>query len=192
VTSEPFAMFHEWYLAAVENDSSAADVMALACSSRHGRPSCRMVSYRGIREGGFSFFTNYESRKGIELRENPFAALVFYWAHIGKQVRIEGRTEPLTRSESDAYFRQRSLESRLTVVVSPQSRLMPSENELDTRLKRHRETEGQEPQPRPIYWGGFKVVPDRFEFLTHGDHRRHHRLLFQRDSGRWKQLLLYP
>ena len=192
MTTEPFAIFDEWYQAALENDPIAADVMVLASSSPDGRPSCRMISYRGIREGGFSFFTNYESRKGIELDENPFVALVFYWPHIGKQVRVEGRTERLSASESDRYFRQRSLASQLTALVSPQSRSMPSENELNVRLTAYKGTSPQDPPPRPSYWGGFKVIPGRFEFWTHGDYRRHHRMVFESDSGMWKRMFLYP
>src|SRR5262245_24649381 len=105
--SNPFVLFAEWYAEAIREPAVNPDTVALATATRDGRPSVRMVFYRGIREGGFSFFTNYESRKGRELAENPFAALAFYWPHLGKQVRVEGAVEQLSVQESDAYFRAR-------------------------------------------------------------------------------------
>src|SRR5438093_529341 len=106
------------------------NIVAVATASKHGRPSVRMMIYRGIREGGFSFFTNYESRKGRELADNPFAAIVFYWPHLGKQVRIEGEVQRLSTNESDAYFQQRPLLTQITAPASPQSRVMPDHRAL--------------------------------------------------------------
>jgi len=116
--TDPLEIFTQWHREA----GPTADIVALATATRSGRPSVRMVFYRGIREGGFSFFTNYESRKGAELAENPFAAMVFYWPENGRQVRVEGRVERLSDAESDAYFNARPLESRISAIVSRQSR----------------------------------------------------------------------
>jgi pyridoxamine 5'-phosphate oxidase len=119
---EPFQVFESWYEEAGRDTRPSRDAIALATATKDGRPSVRMVYYRGMREGGFSFFTNYESRKGRELAENPFAAIMFYWAHIGKQVRIEGKVERLSPGESARYFNERPFQSRISAIVSKQSR----------------------------------------------------------------------
>src|SRR5204863_7604246 len=131
------------------------NLVALASATRDGRPSVRMVLYRGIREGGFSFFTNYESRKGLELAENPFAAMVFYWPHLGRQVRIEGPVERLSPNESDAYFAERPFESQITAIVSRQSHPMISEAEFAARLAELEQSIDRKQIQRPSEWGGF-------------------------------------
>ncbi len=120
--SNPFVIFSQWYAKAIEGTPVNPDIVALASATKDGRPSVRMVFYRGIREGGLSFFTNYESRKGRELLENPFAALVFHWPGLGRQVRIEGSAEQLSPKESDDYFGSRPLQSQVTAAISVQSR----------------------------------------------------------------------
>src|SRR5215831_17452537 len=127
---DPIRIFSNWYADAQRGALMDPDIVALATTSKKARPSVRMVLFRGLREGGFSFFTNYHSRKGLELSENPFAAIAFYWAHLGKQVRIEGAVERLSAEESDTYFRQRPLLSQITANVSLQSRPMPDEREF--------------------------------------------------------------
>src|SRR5690348_7912809 len=120
--SDPFVIFSEWYAEARVGTRINPDIVALASATKDGRPSVRMVFYRGIRNGGFSFFTNYESRKGSEFAENPFGAIAFYWPHLGKQVRIEGPVERLSPEESDSYFQSRPFQSQITTVLSRQSR----------------------------------------------------------------------
>lgn len=168
------------------------DIVALASATREGRPSVRMVLYRGIREGGFSFFTNYESRKGRELAENPFAAMVFYWAHLGKQVRIEGPVERLSPKESDLYFQQRPLQSRITAAVSRQSQPLLDESEFLAQIRELEQLAQTMPIACPAEWGGFKLVPSRYEFWIHRDHRRHDRILYDKDGAAWKESRLYP
>jgi pyridoxamine 5'-phosphate oxidase len=192
VTADPFSIFSDWYEEAQHGALSDPSAVALACADKQGHPSVRMVLYRGFREGGFSFFTNYESRKGIELSENPFAAMVFYWAHLGKQVRLEGRTERLSSSESDLYFGQRPFDSQVTASVSLQSRPMPDEAEFLARLKGFEAAHKQGPIARPEYWGGFKLIPTRYEFWTHEEHRRHRRVVFDKDGPEWNESRLYP
>jgi len=192
VISDPLAMFSTWYEEALSGALINPDIVALATADKEARPSCRMVFYRGIREGGFSFFTNYDSRKGMELTENPSAALTFYWPHIGKQVRIEGTAERLSSGESDAYFRQRPLQSQITATVSWQSSPMPDEVEFAAQLGRLEQSTRENPLARPSNWGGFKLMPSRFEFWRRGEHRRHWRLLFEKQESVWVEKRLYP
>jgi len=192
MTADPFAMFSTWYEEAKPGAVINPDIVALASANKEAQPSCRMVFFRGIREGGFSFFTSYDSRKGIELSENPSAAMVFYWLHVGKQIRIEGTAERLSPSESDLYFRQRPVQSQITAAVSRQSRPMIDELEFVSQLERLEQSAGEWPIERPSHWGGFKLMPVRFEFWRRGEHRRHWRLEFERQAGIWKQTQLYP
>ncbi len=189
---DPFAMFSSWYKDAQHGAMQDPDIVALATATRAGRPSVRMVLYRGFREGGFSFFTNYESRKGGELAENPQAAMVFYWAHLGKQVRIEGPVERLSAEESDRYFQQRPFGSRVTANVSRQSRPLVDEREFLERLVELERSCRDEQIARSAEWGGYKLLPSVYEFWTHRDDRRHERLQYLKTGEQWVQTRLYP
>jgi pyridoxamine 5'-phosphate oxidase len=191
MSADPYAVFAAWYEEA-GGEPSRRDIIALATATRDGRPSVRMVFYRGMREGGFSFFTNYESRKGREMEENRFAAIVFYWAHLGKQVRIEGEVQRLSAAESDRYFAARPFQSRITATLSRQSRPLSDEAAFVDELRLAERELHDQPVPRPENWGGFKLVPSLFEFWTRGDHRRHHRIVFGKAVGRWIASHLYP
>jgi len=159
--------------------------MTLATSAPGGRPSARMVLLKGVTERGFLFFTNYESRKGRELAANPYAALVFYWRELNRQVRVTGRVIKLPAAESDAYFATRPRASRLAAAASPQSGVIPSRAVL---LDRYAELEARyrngDP-PRPINWGGYCVHPDEIEFWQQGPNRLHDRLRYRRRRGVW-------
>ena len=189
--TDPFVLFSEWYEQAERAAVMDPNIVAVATASKHDRPSVRMMIYRGIREGGFSFFTNYESRKGRELADNAFAAIVFYWPHLGKQVRIEGEVQRLSTNESDAYFQQRPFLSQITAAASPQSRVMPDERDFLARIAELERVSGGV-IVRPSYWGGFKLMPSLFEFWTHRDNRRHERLQYERSGTEWTQSRLYP
>jgi pyridoxamine 5'-phosphate oxidase len=191
IVPDPFVLFSAWYEEAQHDPLMDPNIVALATASRNGRPSVRMVLYRGIREGGFSFFTNYESRKGRELAENPFAALAFYWPHLGRQVRIEGTVERLSPTESDAYFQQRPFLTQITAAASLQSQVMHDEGEFLMRLAELERRSGGR-IPRPPFWGGYKLLPSVFEFWTHRDNRRHERWQYEREGMLWKQSRLYP
>ena len=189
---DPFAMFSTWYGEARNGALQDPDIAALATAGRAGRPSVRMVLYRGFREGGFSFFTNYESRKGRELSENLFAAMVFYWAHLGKQIRIEGPVERLSSAESDRYFVQRPFGSRVTANVSTQSQPLLDEHNFVERLIQMEHAFKSGEIPRSPDWGGYKLVPTLYEFWTHRDDRRHDRLQFEKSGQQWVATKLYP
>jgi pyridoxamine 5'-phosphate oxidase len=190
--NDPFALFASWYESSKAEALVNPDIVALATATPHGHPSVRMVFYRGIREGGFSFFTNYESRKGRELAGNPFAAMVFYWPHIGRQLRIEGSVEKLSAAESDAYFRSRPFFSQVTAAISLQSRAMLDEAAFLAELGVAGESGGVQSVARPDDWGGFALVPASFEFWIRGEHRRHQRTVYERAGDIWESRRLFP
>ena len=189
---DPLAEFRRWYAEAAAVPGYDADPVALATATLDGRPSVRMVLYRGLSGGGFRFFTHYDSRKGQELAENPRAALCFHFAAHGRQVRVEGTVEPLPVEESDAYFRARPRESQLAALASPQSRPLQNRQELLDRWAALTAQYAGSEVPRPEGWGGYRVVPEWIELWTSREHRLHERRFFHRDGAGWRQLLLAP
>jgi pyridoxamine 5'-phosphate oxidase len=158
-------------------------VAALATASADGRPSVRMVLVRSLEDGGFRFFTNYESRKAAELGQNPLAALLFHWP--GRQLRVEGGVERLSAADSDAYFEARPPRSRMSAAASPQSRPVASRDDLEAAV---RELEARHPDgevPRPDGWGGYRLLPDSYEFWQHDPHRLHDRFRYTSADGGW-------
>src|SRR5215210_3610396 len=166
--------------------------VTLATASAQGRPSARMVLLRGADARGFAFFTNYGSRKARELAENPFAALCFHWPSLDEQIRIEGRVERLTDHESDTYFASRPRGSRLGAWASDQSQVLPSRETLEEKYREiERRFDGKE-VPRPDFWGGFRLVPDRVEFWYGRPDRLHDRIVYVPEANGWRIERLYP
>ena len=166
--------------------------VTLATADARGRPSARMVLLRGADPRGFAFFTNYNSRKGRELHENPFAALCIHWVALDEQIRIEGSVERLPDAESDAYFASRPRGSQLGAWASDQSQPLASREALEENYRAiERRFEGQDVQ-RPPFWGGFRLVPGRIEFWYGRPDRLHDRVLYTRDGTRWRIERLNP
>ena len=165
---------------------------ALATADRDGRPSARMVLLRGVDERGFVFHTNYNSRKARELTENPRAALCFHWPSLEEQIRIEGRVEPLSPAESDGYFASRPRGSQLGAWASDQSALLPSRETLEEAYRDIERRFAGQPVPRPSFWGGFRLIPERIEFWYGRPDRLHDRILYQRTPDGWTIERLYP
>ena len=166
--------------------------VALATADNHGRPSVRMVLLRGADERGFVFHTNYNSRKARELVDNPHAALCFHWPTLEEQIRVEGRIERLPAAESDAYFASRPRGSQLGAWASEQSAVLPSRETLEEQYRAtERRFEGSA-VPRPPFWGGFRLVPERIEFWFGRPDRLHDRLSYTRNAGGWQIERLYP
>jgi pyridoxamine 5'-phosphate oxidase len=190
---DPFKQFRAWLDQALAAKLPQPLGMALATTTPDGRPSVRMVLLRGLSDRGFCFFTNYDSRKADELAANPRAALVFYWAELDRQIRIEGSVERVSEEESDAYFQTRARGSQLGAWASPQSQVIPSRDILDRRLQELTAEYSDAAVPRPPNWGGFRVVPDSIEFWEGGENRLHDRLRYVRQAGdAWKIERLAP
>lgn len=166
--------------------------MTLATAAGDGRPSARLVLFKGLSGGGFLFFTNYRSRKARELLENPQGALVFYWAALSRQVRAEGRVERTSAEESSAYFRTRPRESQHGAWASPQGEVLEGREELERRLAEVGAAfEGREVRCPP-FWGGFRLVPDQVELWSGRESRLHDRFLYLREEGGWRLVRLAP
>jgi pyridoxamine 5'-phosphate oxidase len=193
--SEPFRRFGELLERAAATDLREPTAMAVATATADGRPSVRMLLLKGFDEGGFVFYTNLESRKAGDLAANPFAALCFHWQPLEVQVRIEGRVEPVTADEADAYYATRARGSRIGAWASRQSTQLDDYATLVARVAEYEARfEGAE-IPRPEFWSGFRLVPERIEFWSARPNRLHERELYLRTEGpapRWTKELLYP
>ncbi len=188
---DPIRQFARWFQEALEAELIEPNAMTLATATPTGRPSARVVLLKGFDARGFVFYTNYESRKGQELAQNPQAALVFWWAPLERQVRIEGRVERVPDAEADAYFQTRPLEARLGAWASPQSRVIASREALEQRVREIRARFGAR-VPRPPHWGGYRVVPEVIEFWQGRPARLHDRLRYTRTPDGWRLERLAP
>ncbi|WP_066933748.1 pyridoxamine 5'-phosphate oxidase [Microtetraspora fusca] len=191
LSDDPVAQFAVWFGDAVEAGLPEPNAMIVATSSAGGRPSARTVLLKGFDERGFVFFTNYESRKGRDLGENPRACLLFPWHPIRRQVRIEGRVVRVSRDDSDSYFRSRPYGSRVAAWASRQSAVVRSREELDERYAALAERWPEDP-PTPDFWGGFRVIPEEMEFWQGQTDRMHDRLRYRRAGAGWVLERLAP
>jgi pyridoxamine 5'-phosphate oxidase len=192
MASDPFQLFDDWFAEARASEINDPEAMALATASADGRPSVRMVLLKGHGVDGFVFYTNEQSAKADQLRENPRAALLFHWKSLRRQVRIEGTIERVSGAEADAYFATRARDSQLGAWASDQSRPLDRRETFEARFEGvKRRFEGAD-VPRPPHWGGYRVVPERIEFWTDRPYRLHERRLFTRAGADWTEGLLYP
>jgi pyridoxamine 5'-phosphate oxidase len=190
--ADPLLVFEAWQRSAVEKGLAAPDAFALATATPDGHPSVRTVLYKGMRNGAVRLVTNYESRKGRELSQNPHAALMFYWPGLDRQVRMEGRVERASADESDEYFASRDRESQIGAWASQQSRPIGSRADLEAELARVRERFQGRPVPRPPHWGVLHFVPARVELWCAGAHRLHDRFSYERHGDGWRVERLMP
>jgi pyridoxamine 5'-phosphate oxidase len=188
---DPITLFRAWMKAAEASEPSDASAVALATATRDGVPSVRMVLMKRVDHRGFCFYTNAESQKGVELAANPRASMCFHWKSLRRQVRISGDVSELSAEEADDYFQNRPRLSQLAAVVSQQSRVLAGREVLEDRVK---ELERVFPEkiPRPAYWRGYLLQPERIEFWKSGEGRMHDRFLFSRSGEDWRKERLYP
>jgi pyridoxamine 5'-phosphate oxidase len=189
---DPFTLFKQWFREAEKAGEPLPEAMALATASRTGRPSVRIVLNRGVSRDGFVFYTNYNSRKAADLTANPYAAVVFHWPKLERQLRVEGRVHKLTRRESEQYFQTRPRESRLSAWASPQSSPIPRRSFLEEEFTRAQQRFGDRRIPCPPFWGGFRVVANCIEFWEGRPHRLHDRVLYRRKGKIWRIVRLAP
>src|SRR6516162_3977288 len=188
---EPLAPFQRWLDEAWQGEPNA-HAMTVATTTTDGRPSVRAVLLKGLDQRGFVFYTNLESRKSTELFANPHAALCFLWKSLNRQVRVEGVVELVADEEADAYFASRPRDSQIGAWASDQSRPLATRAELERRVDEASRRFGGAEVPRPPYWSGFRVVPQRIEFWRERPFRLHDRLLFIREGNGWRRERLFP
>ncbi|MEG3169531.1 pyridoxamine 5'-phosphate oxidase [Sphingomonas sp. LB3N6] len=192
MSEDPIALFDAWYAEARETEINDSNAVALATADAEGRPSVRMVLLKGHGPDGFVIYTNRESRKAGNLAVNRYAALLFHWKSLRRQVRIEGPVSLVSDAESDAYFASRGRDSQLGAWASDQSRPLDSRETFEQRFAEMQARFEGGDVPRPPHWGGYRIAPDRIELWRDREHRLHERRLFVRDGGGWSEGLLFP
>jgi pyridoxamine 5'-phosphate oxidase len=190
---DPLSLFLRWFAQALDLDPDDANAMTLSTADEAGRPSARIVLLKGCDERGLTFFTNYDSRKGRELAQNPYAALTLFWPALHRQVRIEGRVERTSREESEEYYRSRPRGSRIGAWASAQSQPIAGREELERAVAALEARFATEEIPCPHFWGGFRLIPDIWELWQGRPSRLHDRLRYTRNSaGEWLRERLSP
>lgn len=191
ISENPFTQFKYWFDLVLKADIIEPNAMTIATSTKAGIPSARMVLLKDFDESGFTFFTNYGSRKGKELSENPFASVLFWWREYERQVRIEGKIEKISRKESEEYFNLRPLKSRFGALASDQSEVVENREVLEKRFLDLEKQFGDNP-PMPKNWGGYKLIPNKFEFWQGRRDRLHDRICYEKVKNDWKIYRLQP
>ncbi|MFF5383900.1 pyridoxamine 5'-phosphate oxidase [Pedobacter suwonensis] len=192
VDPDPIVQFQNWFKHAVDAHIYEPNVMTLATADKAGRPDARIVLLKGVDKDGFRFFTNYLSAKGKELKRNPYAALVFFWPDLERQVRIEGTVEKLDKETSEAYFNTRPIASQIGAVVSPQSQIIPNRAFLEEKVEQLKAKSTKKGIVKPAHWGGYIVKPTRIEFWQGRRSRLHDRINFELVKGSWTKTRLAP
>jgi pyridoxamine 5'-phosphate oxidase len=188
----PIKQFEKWFTAALTAQLYEPNVMTLATADKTGKPNARIVLLKGFDEQGFSFYTNYLSTKGKELKRNPQACLVFFWAELQRQVRIEGKVEKLDKETSEAYFHSRPQGSQIGAIASPQSQVINDRKDLEHKVDELTTTYQDKTIPKPAHWGGYLVKPTSIEFWQGRSNRLHDRIKYDLVNGKWQMNRLAP
>ena len=188
----PFVQFKQWFSDVLNTEKNDPTSMVLSTVDSQGHPDSRVVLLKGIDDEAFVFYTNYQSKKSLQIQQNPYVALNFYWPSLARQVRIRGKIDKISSAESDAYFASRPFASQCSTVVSHQSSTINSRSELEHALNELIANSQQETIMRPIHWGGYQVIPDEIEFWQGRDSRLHDRIDYYREQGQWRHRRLAP
>jgi len=190
-SADPSELFDRWLKEAIQAELPEPTAMTLATVSKDNRPSTRPVLVKGYDERGLVWYSNYESRKGIELASNPWASLQFHWVELERVVRLEGRVEKISAQDSDSYFHSRPLDHRIGAWASPQSQVISSRSVIEKAALKYTAEYPKDP-PRPKYWGGYRLKPELWEFWQGRKSRLHDRLRYRADVGKWERERLAP
>ncbi|KTD07416.1 pyridoxamine 5'-phosphate oxidase [Legionella jamestowniensis] len=188
----PIEQFRVWFEEVLPVEKSDPTAMVLSTVDEKGFPDSRVVLLKGLEEGAFIFYTNYQSTKSLQLSHTPYACLNFYWPQMARQVRVRGRVKKTSRRQSDSYFASRPLTSQLSAVISAQSKPIPDRKTLEDALNRLIAEHGQEPIVRPVNWGGYMIIPDEIEFWQGRNNRLHDRIYYHKKKGKWIYYRLAP
>ncbi|HAU1152221.1 TPA: pyridoxamine 5'-phosphate oxidase [Legionella pneumophila] len=189
---DPISQFKLWFDDVLQNEKNDPTAMVLSTVDEKGYPDSRVVLLKGLENGNFIFYTNYQSAKAMQMQKNPYAALNFYWPQMARQVRVRGRVKKISSEQSDAYFSSRPLKSQFSAIVSPQSQEILDRISLEEALNQLIEQYGQKPVIRPENWGGYMIIPDEIEFWQGRDNRLHDRIHYYRHGNEWIHRRLAP
>ena len=192
IVNNPITQFEKWFENAVNAEIYEPNAMTLATADKSGRPNARMVLLKGVDKEGFSFYSNYLSQKGKELKRNPLACLLFHWGELERQVRIEGKVEKLDKETSEAYFHSRPTGSKIGAIVSPQSQVIDNREVLESKMEEATAYYEGKKIPKPAHWGGYIVKPTSIEFWQGRSNRLHDRIKYTLVNGNWKIERLAP
>ena len=189
----PIDLFKKWFAAAEKSEINDPNALSVATSNKEGVPSVRMVLLKGLSQKGFVFYTNFNSKKGKDLKENPQTSMCFHWKSLRRQIRISGKAVKIDDEEADQYYNSRAYGSRIGAWASSQSQVMKNRNEFLEKIKIYeKKYPNQNKVPRPPHWSGWRVEPDTIEFWLEIKNRIHERLNYRKDNGRWLREILYP
>ncbi|MGL5741167.1 MAG: pyridoxamine 5'-phosphate oxidase [Legionella sp.] len=189
---DPLVQFRHWFEDVLKNEKNDPTAMVLSTVDDKGHPDSRVVLLKGLEEGNFLFYTNYESTKARQIHNRPYVALNFYWPQMARQVRIRGAVHEVDKEQSDQYFSSRPIKSQFSAIISPQSHEIQNRRSLENALNELIKKHGQEPIVRPSYWGGYQIVTDEIEFWQGRDNRLHDRIHYFKQDGKWAHHRLAP
>ncbi|MCL9685250.1 pyridoxamine 5'-phosphate oxidase [Legionella maioricensis] len=191
-SQDPIAQFKVWFEDVLKNEKNDPTAMVVSTVDEKGCPDSRVVLLKGLHDGNFVFYTNYQSVKALQIQNNPYAAINFYWPQMARQVRIRGRVKKVSQEQSDEYFSSRPVKSQLSAIVSPQSQEIQSRDFLEKALNNLIQQQNLELVMRPSHWGGYMIIPDEIEFWQGRDNRLHDRIQYYQEEGHWKHRRLAP